>query len=239
MKKLQNCKGFLLGMVFMMVLNTGNLNAMAAMVGKTIEVFTGVNIYIDDVKLNPKDANDNPIEAFVYNGTTYLPVRAIGEAYDKVVQWDGKTSSVYIGKHSSTEPAVLLQNLDYFNSTFRWTGIDTQTSEKDNLGKAYNEAMLLTQSGELTYKTNGQYSRLSGTFFQRYSERNQNADYAVTKIEVYGDNKLLFTATMKAGIVPIPFNIDLTGVLELRVKIDNRETSRYSNAALGDCGLYQ
>jgi uncharacterized secreted protein with C-terminal beta-propeller domain len=52
-----------------------------------------VNIYVDDVKLEPKDANGNPVEACVYNGTTYLPVRAVGEAYGKVVQWDGSTQS--------------------------------------------------------------------------------------------------------------------------------------------------
>lgn len=73
-----------------------------ALTEKTIEVYTGVNIYIDDVKLNPTDAKGNPVETFVYNGSTYLPVRAIGEAVGRNVRWDGKTNSVYLTGKTST-----------------------------------------------------------------------------------------------------------------------------------------
>ena len=75
---------------------------------RTITVYSGVDIYIDDAKLDARDANGNPVETFVYNGTTYLPVRAVGEAVGKAVQWESKTSSVYIGQHKSDKPAVWL-----------------------------------------------------------------------------------------------------------------------------------
>jgi hypothetical protein len=71
--------------------------------------------------LEPKDANGNPVEAFMYNGTTYLPVRAISSAFDKSIVWDGETSGVYIGKHNGDTPATQpadtatqLMDLDYF-----------------------------------------------------------------------------------------------------------------------------
>ena len=112
MKRRQKLTYFLAGLLSAVVLAGAVNPALAAMVGKTIQVFTGVNIYIDDVKLNPKDANGNPVEAFIYNGTTYLPVRAVGEAVGKTVQWEGSTSSVYLGKHASSEPAVYLSQMD-------------------------------------------------------------------------------------------------------------------------------
>ena len=45
----------------------------------------------------PKDAAGNVVEPFIMNGTTYLPVRAVGEALGMSVNWDGNTHTVYLG----------------------------------------------------------------------------------------------------------------------------------------------
>lgn len=45
-----------------------------------------------------KDSAGKTIEPFIYNGTTYLPVRAVGEALGKEVDWDGKNQTVYVGE---------------------------------------------------------------------------------------------------------------------------------------------
>jgi len=96
-------------------------------------VTTGVNIFIDDVKLNPKDVNGNPVEAFIYNGTTYLPVRAISEALNVAVFWDGKTRSVYLGKHDTDVPSIMLYDLDYFTTSDKYA-FRKEKSVTDNLG---------------------------------------------------------------------------------------------------------
>jgi len=68
---------------------------------ETIEViYDNISIYLDGVKIEPKDANGKTVEPFIYNGTTYLPVRAIGEAIGKKVSWDDATKSVYLGEFS-------------------------------------------------------------------------------------------------------------------------------------------
>jgi len=237
MKKFEKTKYFILGMLLTVVIFNFASPAFAALATKTIQVATGVNIYIDDVKLDPKDASGNPVEPFVYNGTTYLPVRAIGEAYGKVVQWDGSTSSVYVGKHDSSEPAILLQDLDWF------TGEDfhTETTINDNLGNTqYNciNCHLQSYPGSggtyartNVYKINGQYSKISGAFFLAYDNRNDDSDHT---LEIYGDNKLLYTATMTSGIEPIDFIVELTGVLELKIYFDGGNGC----TAISNCGLY-
>lgn len=45
-------------------------------------------------------------EPFIYNGVTYLPVRAVGEALGKEVNWDGSTKTVYIGATSNSMPTT-------------------------------------------------------------------------------------------------------------------------------------
>ena len=59
---------------------TGGVFAAGKLQKRKITVYSGVDIYVDDARLDARDANGNPVEVFIYNGTTYLPVRAVGEA---------------------------------------------------------------------------------------------------------------------------------------------------------------
>ena len=84
---------------------------------------------------------------------------------------------------------------------------------------------------------NGQYSAISGTFFQQEKYKSSKV---VSTIFIYGDGNLLFTADVSGGVQPIDFNVDLTGVLKLDVKVErDRSNSYYTNeCAIGECGLW-
>lgn len=55
-----------------------------------------VNVYVNGIKLNPTDANGKAVAPILRDGTTYLPVRAIAQAFAKKVDWDGETSTVLL-----------------------------------------------------------------------------------------------------------------------------------------------
>lgn len=59
--------------------------------------YMDIKLVVDGVQVTPKDANGKEVEPFASEGTTYLPVRAIGEALGKKVTWDGATATVYVG----------------------------------------------------------------------------------------------------------------------------------------------
>lgn len=209
MKTIKRLSRFIGGFLAAILLVGLIIPAMAAS-GKNITVYTGVNLYIDDVKFNPKDANGNPVEAFIYNGTTYLPVRAISEAVGKNVQWDGKTSSVYLGKHSSNEPAEYLEDLHCFKGKDLYT-----KSMTDNMGQEHLRAISDSDFSN-TYLINGQYSAITGTFFLPDTFKNERNESPLT---IYGDGKVLYTAEVSTGTMPIDFSVDLTGVLELKIDV--------------------
>lgn len=203
--------------------------SLAALAGKTIQVFTGVNVYVDDQLVQPKDAKGNPVEVFVYNGTTYLPIRAIGEALGKPVQWEGKTNSAYVGKHKSDKPAVWLKDLDYF------TGSEIEAGTKtDNLGQVHDQSVFYDDrySGN-TYLLNGQYTAISGTLFQIYEKRSNSEE---ATLQIYGDGELLYQAKMSCGIQPANFFVDISGVLELKVYFSDDAWG--DSAAVADLGLW-
>lgn len=235
MKYVKRFTSFLAGMLTALLLVGMITPALAVGLSRLIEVNSGVSIYVDDVKLNPRDANGNPVEVFIYNGTTYLPVRAVSEALEVPVQWDGSTRSVYVGKHTGDKPAVWLADMDYFSGT---SSIEILESENDNTSNLHYHCM--TGNFNRTYLLNGQYSNLTGVIFQKYSYRSSSLVSDKSGLRIYGDGELIYDGTLKrgeTGIEPISFNVDLTGVLKLKVIFDGGDYwGRF--LALGDVGLW-
>ena len=118
MKRTKKASYFLFGVLTTLLLVNMVVPALAIGLEKLISVSTGVNIYADGVKLDPKDANGNPVDVFIYNGTTYLPVRAVSDALGVPVQWDGNTRSVYLGTQPGTKQYLLTVCPPYQTSGF-------------------------------------------------------------------------------------------------------------------------
>lgn len=96
----EKTKGVLIGVVIGAMLGSG---AMAATTGTLQNVITsGVTIFVDGKQFSPTDANGKPVEPFIYEGTTYLPVRAVSNALDVDVDWDQATFSVYLDRPDGT-----------------------------------------------------------------------------------------------------------------------------------------
>jgi hypothetical protein len=68
--------------------------------------YDDIKIYVGGKEIVPKDAAGNAAEPFIVGGTTYLPVRAVAEAFGLSVSWDGLSKSVYVGAQP-VKPAAL------------------------------------------------------------------------------------------------------------------------------------
>lgn len=109
-----NLKFFSLGVATTILFSFLTVVVGAAMQQKTIDISYGdIKIVVDGNTIEPKDANGNSVEPFISDGTTYLPVRAVANAFGKDVSWDGETKTVYLGtkpsnnNYSRTNPAPL------------------------------------------------------------------------------------------------------------------------------------
>lgn len=235
MKKTHTVRAFLAGVLVTLLFVGVFPSAVAATAERSITIYPGISIFIDDQKLNPTDANGNPVEVFAYNGTTYLPIRAISEALGQPVQWDGSTRSVYVGKHSSDKPAVWLSQMDYFTGSSR---INTAATERDNMGTTHYNC--ITYSFDRTYLLSGQYSRMTGTLYQTYERRSDSIRYDGYGVSIYGDGNLLYAYSPERGtqgMKPVNFDVPLNGVLELKVVFESSANS-YNTLSLGDVGLW-
>lgn len=59
-------------------------------------VYRDIKIVVDDREITPTDVNGKVVTPFIVDGTTYVPLRAIGEALGKDVSWESETSTVRI-----------------------------------------------------------------------------------------------------------------------------------------------
>lgn len=64
---------------------------------KSITVNTGIKINVDGKEFVPVDSDGAAVEVFLYNGTTYLPVRGISNLFGLGIEWDNESKSVYLG----------------------------------------------------------------------------------------------------------------------------------------------
>jgi len=98
-----NSKSITFGAVIGAIL-ASNIAAFASSGTQSIDVvFKNIKIWANGSLVIPKDANGKELEPFIYNGTTYLPVRAVGEAVGQEVSWDGASSTVYVGGNPNVQ----------------------------------------------------------------------------------------------------------------------------------------
>lgn len=96
----------------------GGASAFAAQtIAKEITVHYGIKLKIDGEQKTMTDAAGNVVEPFTYNGTTYVPIRAIAEYFGADVDYDPKTVTADIETGFSPDDAagVVLHALTSMN----------------------------------------------------------------------------------------------------------------------------
>lgn len=223
-------KGYLLGLLTATVL-VGGVTYAANTTTLYDVVTNGVKIVIDGKKINPTDANGKAVEPIIYNGTTYLPVRAVANALEKAVYWDGRNYTVYLGQMDGeleypTEELSTDGNIgDYWYDT---------SDLKDNLGNIYSRG--IDSYSERTFEKilNMKYSRFKGTF---YVQNGTNSNGTV-QFSVKTDGKTVYTSPeITKTSQPIDFDIDVTGCYDFEIVCTGSDSTNW--AKIGDAGFYQ
>lgn len=200
----------------------GGTAALAAGVTyQTIRVqYSGIQMVVDGVPVTPKDANGVEIEPFVYNGTTYLPVRAVGEAIGKPVTWEGKTQTVYIGE--APGQALYLLDLCPPYQTDQYEAPATFTMG----GNTYAHGFTLKIDGYALFNLNGQYQVLE------LDVGHIKGNTCDTNVNIYLDGTLTQNLSFKAEDLPRHVSIPLNGALQLKIE------RTLPDGVLGNTSLY-
>lgn len=229
-------KGFLAGLLSGLAIVS---TVAATPVGTTLEnvVIDGIRIVIDGKEFTCTDANGEVVKPMRYNGTTYIPVRAVSTAFGKAVYWDGEEETVYLGKMDGKlkEPTAKLTDL----KNIAGNNYVTAKNIFDNYDNFYNSAIYC--GSFWTYYRNdscqvlldGKYSKFKATLFV---ERGSNWDEATKDfITVIGDEKTLFKSEeLGKTSKSVDIEVDVSGVNDFKIIFNNNDGLRIANA-----GFYQ
>ncbi len=105
---MKNFKGFIAGMITMLLIVSmvGTVSATNGKVMKELE-YRDIKVSLDGEVLDLRDAQGNVIEPFKFDGTNYVPVRAIAQILGLNVSWDGKNATVLLTTPEEQKPTYI------------------------------------------------------------------------------------------------------------------------------------
>jgi len=228
MRTKERLQGFVAGIITACVLLAA-LPVIAATFEKTITVtYKDIKLYVDGDLITPKDGSGNVVEPFVYDGTTYLPVRAVGEAIGKHVTWDSNTNSVYLGTVPNLTTNWMKQLAPYEYG--HWT--NAYLSEKGETfvmaGKTYTDGIVFLVPGPcfILYNLDGQYSSL--TFDIGHVDETY---IGPAELNVYLDGNLAQTVELDGNALPQTITVPLNYASQL--KLEMKASANYGSQKYG------
>ena len=220
-----------------------SVTVLAKQATETISVmYDNIKILIDGVEYTAKDVNGNVIEPFIYNGTTYLPVRGIANAFDKDVDWEPQTSTVILGSknydwldaigYADYEVSMPENVMNAISSGTEATdgmlydrGLDFQLnygSYDDGIKKLNDGTMLCYQT--VSYLLNNNYKTFNGVLCTLEADLPTDGREQHIIMKFYGDGNLIYTSpVLSSGSKSTPFNVDVSNykLLKIHVEIPN------------------
>lgn len=216
--------------------------AAAATITKTINAQFGINIAINNLPFTPTDATGNKVEAMVVNGTTYLPVRALGEATGTTVHWDGATNTVNLYTSGNGEwisvdnvfysmmnagsKSKISENTFYYTSDIEALKQNSEEAYQTGFiysGENVNEIWWVTNAS-VTLAIDKQYSEIEFDLSVIYDEPLDDA----LRLNIKGDDGIIYkTHQITAGTQKI--KADISGTDRIKIEIDDENLLNYKD----------
>lgn len=183
----------------------------AGLAKKTITVSTGVNLVVDGVDVIPTGENGKPVETFLYNGTTYVPIRAITQIFGKGISWDGTTGTVYIGEQPGAHQWLLDVCPPYQTNDYKTYTTVTMAGQK------YPHCFSLegwSNSSFALFNLNAAYNTLE--FDLGHID---GKDMRTATLNIYLDNELSFSLDLDPEMLPTHYSVPLYGALQMKINV--------------------
>ena len=182
----QRIQGIIIGMLIITVLFNGFVYA--AQNNDVVQrIFNNIKITLNGNEIIPKDVNGNSVEPFIIDGTTYLPVRAIGYALGLNVDWDSSTNTVVLSdtqyKAESEYPEA-----EYIKGEVVPLYINPKLEYKDNklnvlsYEKKYDKSFFLKMYGE--FSNMGNYFVKLDTLYDIYPSYKEELSTKLSNMEI-------------------------------------------------------
>lgn len=181
---------------------------------KNIRVqYCGIKLMVNGAPVTPKDANGSTVEPFIYNGTTYLPVRAVGNALGQDVSWNGNTKTVYIGMNETDTKAKKLTPYETSGGVYM---LENKGETVAMMGKKYTQGLYTRgyNSYSALYSLDGLYKSVEMDIGHWDGKAQKTAS-----LNFYVDGDLVDTYALEPEMTTQHIKVDLNRGLQLKIAI--------------------
>ncbi len=193
---------------------------------KTIEaVYSNIKVYKDNVLCELKDANGTVVEPFIYNGTTYLPVRGAANLADMQVTWDGNSKSVYLWDEMVPEGTSFIEVCPPYDKNSVSTYLASKGQSFSMAGEKYSNGMTLYGSGYALFNLNSKYQTIECTIGHTDRQDNEKT------VSFVVDGKVVQEVTLEPECLPKKVSIPVQYGLQLKIVGNN---TNYGRIGIGD-----
>ncbi|KOS61654.1 NPCBM/NEW2 domain-containing protein [Lysinibacillus agricola] len=174
-----------------------------------------INYYVDKVKKVPVEGQSG----FIYQGTTYVPMRFVAESLGEQVTWDGKTKSIYIGDVPKFISLKDVKPIGYDEDhLFHYpSSIVISTGEKFDhsyqVGGYHGGGAV--QDHTVEYLSNGNYKGFE-TYLAPVKKLVAGSS-GIGSLKIYADDELIYNSGSIKDKVKV--NVNLEGVSKVRFEI--------------------
>lgn len=182
--------------------------------------YDNIKVYCDNVLCDLKTSNGTKVEPFIYNGTTYLPLRAMADLAGMSVTYDGAIKSVYLWDNLVASNTYLMEvclpyeangmyiYLQINGDSFEMGGKKYSNGLKGNVWVGYNYAL---------FNLDGRYSTMHLTVghLDGYSDRDRTISFIV-------DGRVVKEVELAAGGLPETISVPLNYGLQLKIAADGK-----------------
>lgn len=223
-------RGVVAGMLIGTTLTGGAV--FAATGSKAIEViYKNIKVYKDNVLCELKDANGTVIEPFIYNGTTYMPVRGAANLAGMEVDWDGENNSIYLWDEVPRDGTYLMEVCPPYELTSGQIHLQAEGKSFSMAGKKYSNGFELydpSYNPTIYFNLDSKYSQID--FSLGHVDKQGSHD---TDILFFVDGKLVKTITVVGGELPKKVSIPVKYGLQLKIMAESTSSDIRNTSDIG------
>lgn len=207
-------KGYVLGLLTASIL-TGGVALAKSYTDYINVIYDNIKVYKDNVLCELKDGNGSVIEPFIYNGTTYMPVRGTANLADMEVTWDGNTKSVYLWDTLVPSGTSFVEVCPPYAGDY---SLYKASNNRSFLmaGTKYSDGITLGWDDYALFNLNSKYQMLECTV----GHTEYHDDYETT-VSFIVDGKVIKTVELEKEEMPKTVSIPLTYGLQLKIACDS------------------
>ena len=195
---------------------------------ETIEVeYNNIKVYKDNVLCELKDANGSTIEPFIYNGTTYMPIRGTANLADMQVTWDGATQSVYLWDEITPEDTPFIEECPPYDMDSCNMYLASKGDKFEMAGEKYSNGISFHGRGYALFNLNSRYSAIECTIGHTDSEQTAKSISFIVDGNTVQEVELQPECLPKKVIIPLKYG------LQLKIQVNSGEGYTWDFGAIG------